>query len=69
MADLHPLVVLAQRLAEGRRQHPSNAAFGCPGRPSVLCYRTPMKPGWIWLAVLLLWAAMIAAVVWFLRGG
>jgi hypothetical protein len=28
MADMHPLVVLAQRLAEGRRQHPSNAAFG-----------------------------------------
>jgi hypothetical protein len=28
MADLHSLVVLAQRLAEGRMQHPSNAAFG-----------------------------------------
>jgi hypothetical protein len=28
MAELHPLVLLAQRLAEGRRQHSSNAAFG-----------------------------------------
>ena len=27
MAELHPLVLLAQRLAQGRRQHPSNAAF------------------------------------------
>ena len=28
VAKLHPLVLLAQRLAQGRRQHPSNAAFG-----------------------------------------
>ena len=28
MADLHPLVWLALHLAEGRREHPSNAAFG-----------------------------------------
>jgi hypothetical protein len=28
MAELHHWVFLAQRLAEGRRQHPSNAAFG-----------------------------------------
>ena len=28
MAELHHLVLLAQRLAEGRRLHPSNAAFG-----------------------------------------
>ena len=28
MAGLHHLVLLGQRLAEGRRQHPSNAAFG-----------------------------------------
>ena len=28
MAKLHHLVLLAQRLAEGRRLHPSNAAFG-----------------------------------------
>jgi hypothetical protein len=28
MAKLHALVMLARRLAQGRRQHPSNAAFG-----------------------------------------
>ena len=28
MADLHPLVWLALHVAEGRREHPSNAAFG-----------------------------------------
>jgi hypothetical protein len=27
-ANLHYIAVLAQRVAEGRRQHPSNAAFG-----------------------------------------
>jgi hypothetical protein len=27
VAKLHTLVLLAQRLAQGRRQHPSNAAF------------------------------------------